>query len=158
MKKITNYTYSVDENGTLTIYTRVCRELRIIATLEECVNTQADERGIRNLIEGVLEDLGYKIKEQTYLTLKANEKESVLELFNVYENGDINEEDVISYFKEIRPKSYKYAVEKLARCYGINPRKCSSIDEIFDKMDIDTYNDFVLDLKNTFFEKCNLFA
>lgn len=88
--------------------------------------------------------------------LNNNEKVKVFELDNDYENGNINEEDVTNYFKEIRPKSYKYAVEKLARRYGINPRKCSSIGEIFDKIDIDDYNDFMLDLKNTFFEKCGL--
>lgn len=95
----------------------------------------------------------------TKLNLKLEEKNKVLELYNDYENGNINEEDVTNYFKEIRPKSYKYAVEKLARRYGVNPRKCSSIDEIFDKINIEDYTEyFMLDLKNTFFEKCDIIA
>ena len=88
--------------------------------------------------------------------LNNNEKVKVFELYNDWENGNISEEDVATYFKKIRPKSYKYAINKLARRYGVNLRKCSSTDKIFDKMDVDDYNDFMLDLKNTFFEKCGL--
>lgn len=90
--------------------------------------------------------------------LNNNEKVKVLELYNDYENGNINEEDVTNYFKEIRPKSYKYAVDKIARRYGVNPRKCLSTDEILDKMSIDDYNDFMLDLKWILFEKCDIVA
>jgi hypothetical protein len=102
--------------------------------------------------------VGGKIMEKLF-NLKKEEKVEIFQLYNDYENGNVNEDDVINYFKQIRTKSYKYAVEKMARKYGVNPRKCSSTDEIFEKIfqaDVDDYNDFILDLKTIFFEKCGL--
>lgn len=62
-KIITNYSYSVDENGTLTIYTQHNGQTFVIATLEECVRPSAKDKGIRNLIEDVLYEMGYELKE-----------------------------------------------------------------------------------------------
>lgn len=61
MKQIDNYSYSIDSNGTLTIFTRKNNQDFIIATLEECLSPKATHKGICSLIEDILPDLDYEL-------------------------------------------------------------------------------------------------
>lgn len=62
MKTITNYSYDIDYDGTLTIYTTVNNQTYTIATLEDCVRPSANNRGICELIEDVLNEFGYELE------------------------------------------------------------------------------------------------
>lgn len=62
MKKIDNYNYDINKNGDLTIYTEIKGRSYIISTLEDCLHLS--RKAIRELIEEVLTDLGYELREE----------------------------------------------------------------------------------------------
>lgn len=67
MKQIDYYTYNVDFDGTLIIFGHKGDKEYLIAELQDCIsmdeNADRSDKAIRSLIDDVLADLGYEVKE-----------------------------------------------------------------------------------------------